>query len=1157
MKIAKAMLLSVIVICGVLSIGEAALAQGLTGTLRGVVLDQQGKTVPNATVTATNQNTNASMSSTTSSAGVYAFADVVNGTYTIKVDAPGFASSVRTGIQVASSQITDVIVTLELPTTTTTVVVESGANVVQTESSQLSGTFEGKSISQIPILTGQFGTVLNLAIFLPNTTTQLGGTSGNGGSVGGLRGRQNSFAIDGTDNNDPTVTTSTQQVIPDAVQELVVNQNVYSAEYGRGAGGQFNIITKTGTNQLHFGAWLYNVNRMYNAPDNQEKDAIRLGQATDKRRYDFNRVGGDIGAPIIKDKFFVYGAYELNNLGQQATAPSALAPTSAGMALLNSLAVDQQVKDLLAQFPIASGQTNCVTGGVSMPCKVTVTSGFSAANSKGTATDIPLGAVTSVAPSFQNQQDYIINGDVNLRQQSLHARYLKSRTRQPSFGSSFPQAQFASAQAQDSRRVILNHTWTASSHLVNDFRGTFVRYTQFFPLTGIAQNYPTLQIDDLRVITIGPNGNLPQHRVFDEYTLGDTVSYTRGRHTFKWGGQYFWFISPSVFLQNQRGQYGYSQTTLPNGANLNGADLSQRQVNSMTELVNDLVPSKANFTLQGVGNGFFSGNSKNFSLFAQDDVKVSPRLTLNLGLRYDFFGNPAGVQANALNAVASLPGTPLVFGVPKQDWNNFGPRIGFAYDPTGSGKWAIRGGAGVAYDLIPWNFYTNANPIQLQAILTPTAACQGTFGAPPAWCTSRSSFLSSGAMNVNFVPPTTQAAARAQTNSQMADAKAPKVFSWSLGVQREIFKNTSLEVRYLGTRALELPVQLQLNAISPFEQGAKPLPTYFSASAVPATLPLTSPTLAQFQAFINNPLTARRYAAQGFTGGAITVESPVGDSTYHGGAVELLHRFSRGLLVRANYTYAKTMDNSTNDLNTSAVNPRRPEDPYNLRNEWARSALDVTHKVGITWLYDLPTPSWNNRFAHAAVSGWEWSGSYLFQSGQPVTIQSGIDSNGNLDAAGDRAVLHPGGTEGVGSTVNPVCINPANGATSTLGPCSAANTVGYYAVNPNAKYVQAGVGALTNLGRDTYNSPYFNVWNMSILKNNRITERFNLQVRVEAYDVFNHRQFTLGPVSELATNNANALSQGYANIAGGSAFLNQHLFNGGSRTLQLGLKLTY
>jgi hypothetical protein len=1107
MRIPKSAFLGLVILACCCILAAVGTAQSLTGTLRGVVLDQQGNVVPGAVIALTNENTGNSTTFSSSSAGSYSFPDLAAGSYKLKVDAKGFASYVRTGIKILSSQVSDVTVNMEIAGTSTTVVVESGANVVQTESSQLSGTFEGNSISEIPVQTGAFASVLNLAIFLPNTTTQLGGTSGTGGSVGGLRGRENSFSIDGTDNNDPSVTTSTQQVIPDAVQELTVNQNIYSAEYGRGSGGQFNVITKTGTNQLHFGAWLYNINRNYDAPDNQEK---QLGF---KRRFDFNRVGGDVGGPILKDKLFLYGAYEFNNLGQQASAPSALAPTAAGMTLLNTLAVDSQAKALLAQFPVASAQISTVTV-------------------SGTA--IPVGEVQSVAPSFTNQQDYIVNGDYNVNQKNvLHARYLKSRTRQPSFGASFPQAQFASSSAADSRRVILNDVWTANSHFVNDFKGSFVRYTQFFPLSGIAQNYPTLTVDDLQSITIGPNGNLPQHRVFDEYTLGDSVSWTHGRHTLKWGGQYYWYISPSVFLQNQRGQYGYT---------------------SLNQLVNDQLPSKPNFTLQGLGNGFFSGNAKNFDFFVQDDIKVTPRLTVNLGLRYDFFGNPAGTQANALNAPASLPGTPLVFGVPKQDWNNIGPRLGFAWDPTGSAKWAIRGGAGVAYDVIPWNFYTNANPVQLQVILTPFSACAGTFGAPPAWCSTPngSGFLADGGMqSIVFTPPTTQAAARAQTANIMADAAAPKVFTWSLSVQHEILKNTSLELRYLGTRALELPVQLQLNSISPFDLGAQALPTYFGSSAVPANVSLSAPTLAQFTA-----LEGRRFAAQGFTSGAVTDEAPVGDSTYHGGAIEVLHRVGHGLQLRANYTYSKTMDNATNDLNTSAVNPRRPQDSFDLANEWARSALDVTHKVALTWLYELPKTNLSNRFVKGFANGWQWSGSYLFQSGQPVTIQSGVDSNGNLDAAGDRGILNPAGTPGVGSAVTRVCRDPATGDTSVLATCSSANTVGYAANNPNARYVQAGVGALSNLGRDTFNSPYFNVWNMSVLKNNNLTERFHLQLRVEAFDIFNHRNFTLGNLSVFSVT-ANALSQGYANLNAGSAFLNQNLFNGGSRTVQLGLKLTY
>jgi hypothetical protein len=1111
-----------VALCGLLA--APGLAQNQNGTLRGVVLDQQGGAVPNATVTATNQDTNASRSTQTSSAGVYIFPDVMIGTYTLKVQAAGFATYVRPGVQVLAAQVTDVTANLTLGTATTEVTVEAGANVVQTESSQISGNFEGRQMSEIPIQTGAFASVLNLSIFLPNTTTQLGGTSGFGGSVGGLRARENSFAIDGTDNNDPTITSVTQQVIPDAVQELTVNQNIYSAEYGRGAGGQFNVITKTGTNQVHFGAWFYNINRAYNASDNQEQAAIASGAATGKRRFDFNRVGGDIGAPILKDKLFIYGAYEFNNLGQQATAPSGLAPTAAGMTALNAMAVDQQVKTLLAQFPIATARTQDITVN---------------------GTLVPIGTVTSVAPSFTNQQDYIINGDWNVgHRQNLHARYLKSRTRQPSFGSSFPQAQFAAFSAQDSRRLILNHVWTATPRLVNDFRGSFVKYTQQFPLTGVAQSYPTLTIDDLNGITIGPNGNLPQHRAFDEYSLGDAVTYSVGRHTLKWGGQYYWFISPSDFLQNQRGQYGYSFNSA-NGRN------------SVEELVNDLVPTKANFTLQGLGSGFFSGNARNFNFFMQDDIKVNARLTLNLGLRYDFFGNPAGVKANALNSVADLPGTPLVFRVPKEDWNNVGPRFGFAWDPTGSGKWAVRGGAGISYDVIPWNFYTNANPVQLQVILTPSAACVGTFGPPPSWCATGSGFLANGAMRLNFTPPTTQAAARAQTAQIMADAASPKVFSWSLGVQREIMKNTSLEVRYLGTRALELPVQLQLNSISAFENGAQPLPTYISASQIPATVSGSAPTLAQFNALVGVGA-HRRFAAQGFTGGAITEEAALGASTYHGGAIELLHRFSHGLQLRANYTYAKAMDDSTNDLNTSAVNPRRPENSYNLRNEWARSALDVRNKVALTWLYDLPNVNFENRFARAALHGWEWSGSYLFQSGQPVDIQSGVDSNGNADAAGDRAILNSSGTEKVGSTVTRVCRDPNTGATSINAGCSSASTVGYVANNPNAKYIQAAAGAVSNIGRNTFNSPYFNIWNMAILKNSKLTERFNLQFRVEAFDVFNHPDYTLGNLSVFQTT-ANALNQGYANLTSvpTGGFLNEKNFNGGSRQVQLGVKLTF
>jgi len=279
----------------------------------------------------------------------------------------------------------------------------------------------------------------------------------------------------------------------------------------------------------------------------------------------------------------------------------------------------------------------------------------------------------------------------------------------------------------------------------------------------------------------------------------------------------------------------------------------------------------------------------------------------------------------------------------------------------------------------------------------------------------------------------------------------------------------------------------------------------------------------------------------------------------------VLHRMDRDFSVRASYTYSKTMDNATNDLDTSTVDPRRPQDSYNLHNEWGRSVLDVPNKVVLTFVYQTPHLNVESRVLRQLANDWEWTGSYLFQSGQPVTIQSGVDSNGNDFgelSVSDRAILNINGTEGVGSLVNPVCRNPVTGATSVNPACTPPNTVGYAAANPNAKYIQAGVGAVATLGRDTYTAPYLNVWNMALLKNNRLNERVGLQFRIEAYDVLNHPDFAIGNLSVFPASSANspAMSPGYANLMVGvpaGTFLNPYVFNGGSRMVQLALKVTY
>ena len=258
-----------------------------------------------------------------------------------------------------------------------------------------------------------------------------------------------------------------------------------------------------------------------------------------------------------------------------------------------------------------------------------------------------------------------------------------------------------------------------------------------------------------------------------------------------------------------------------------------------------------------LGNGTFVGNDNGFAGYLQDDVKVTSHLTLNLGLRYEYYGVPRDANNQSFNAISNDPRLGLFFNAPKPDTNNFGPRIGFAYDPTGSGKWSIRGGAGYFYDIYPTNFETNNQPPQRQFENNPGLTCQ--IAPTTSWCPSflnpadgtGRGFLAGGGLSP-FITPTSQALARALTAGVIPDLTAPKILSWSLSVQHQLQKDTSIELRYLGTHAVSLPVQIRLNEVSAFDPafpggGLKPLPTYLSASQIPATVPVSSQRLSDYR----------------------------------------------------------------------------------------------------------------------------------------------------------------------------------------------------------------------------------------------------------------------------------------------------------------------
>jgi hypothetical protein len=242
------------------------------------------------------------------------------------------------------------------------------------------------------------------------------------------------------------------------------------------------------------------------------------------------------------------------------------------------------------------------------------------------------------------------------------------------------------------------------------------------------------------------------------------------------------------------------------------------------------------------------------------------------------------------------------------------------------------------------------------------------------------------------------------------------------------------------------------------------------------------------------------------------------------------------------------------------VNPRRPQNVNNLRDEWGRSTLDIRHKAALMWVQEVPKLNTDNRVLKGLLHGWQWNGTYLYQSGQPMTLQSAADANGNSDTAGDRVILNPNGTGRTGTAVQFVCRNADSSTriSATGGGCgSTANIVGYVAANSSARYVQAQVGALANVGRNTVNADPLNLWNMSLVKNNRIGESKSLQFRFEMFNVFNVGNYTLGNADVAAVfTNTNARSQSYANVTSAN-FLNEKQFDRQGRNFQLVLKLNF
>jgi hypothetical protein len=751
---------------------------------------------------------------------------------------------------------------------------------------------------------------------------------------------------------------------------------------------------------------------------------------------------------------------------------------------------------------------------------------------------VPIGNISFAAPNFQKNRNIVFNLDFNQSDKTVHhSRFIYNRQRTIDNLATFPE--FFALIPTDGRlfSYTLIHNFTPK--LTNETRVAYRRYVQDIPVPGVAfpglDQFPNIDLDDLG-LSIGPDSNAPQFTIENSYQVVDQATYSRGRHSLKFGVDWRDIISPQSFVQRQRGEYEYPNLDL---------------------FLRDVQPS---FGERTVGASPYYGNQHLFYGFVQDDWKVRPNFTLNLGLNYVYQQVPFTARLQTVNAISSVPGV-LEFNEPKAQKKNFAPRVGLAYAPNfgtgvlhrifgGPDQSSIRASFAMAYDTIVDNLYILSLAPQFNQTIDVGTNFPGTPLVTP-------NFLASGGIPPTVLPGATTdpAAARAATSAWIPNQEVPYSLSWGLTYQREFHKNYALEVRYLGSRGVHLPTQNRINIQDRVVEGVGgSLPTFLSAPSQAAINGLTT-SLADIQARSN---ILPQYLAAGFTAPIVGFLSN-GDSIYHAGSASLTKRLNNGLQFSGAYTWSHLIDNSTAEVFSTVLSPRRSQDFQNMTAERGDSALDHRQRFVASGLYDLPflTKS-HNRLARTFLGGVSLAATVSLESGEKATVLSGLDSNLNGDPAGDRSIINPNGVANTSSLVTPLLRSCT--AFNSNGSCAtpdAQRIVGYLAANPNTQYIQAGLGTLSNAGRNTLQLPAIQNVDFSVFKNFAIGEGSRkLQLRADFFNAFNHPQYVPGSVNGAEPISTTGVSQ--VNTVGQTDFdVPSHVFSSHPRLIQLAARFNF
>jgi Carboxypeptidase regulatory-like domain len=1021
----------------VLALPAFLFAQLTRGYISGTVSDPSGAVIAGARVTVTNKSTNIRLETTSNEIGFYRFVAVEPGLYAITFSAPGFETVKVEGIQVGTAQ--EVVVNQGMKLGAEATIVEvtgvpAGVELAKTTAT-ISRTLDGAFIQNVAI-TANTRDVTRLALLAPTVNRAPGS---NEFAANGQRARNNNFLLDGTDNNDLSVTLANARIIPEAVAEFQIQTTSYSAEFGRNTGAQINIITRSGNNQFHGEGWNF-----YRANWMEPLSLLNKRAGLSRTPWHVqNQGGGDFGGPIKKDRTFFFGLFEVNRRREAADARNATnvnIPTPAGYAALQTVPLrqDQSVQsrqDVLKALSF-------------LPEVYPVVSRFENKSAQ-TINTVPI-EIGSVRIPLANPHNFSYTmGRVDHRltgNDTLNYRMQLDKRDQPDVVSNLGfGSRWSGAQTIYGQNHSVSHTRNFGTRFINEFRFAYVRRNLDFPENDPVS--PTVGITG--AFTIGGLSNYPQARISNTYQYQNVSTYIKGRHSLKMG------------VDLRRNQL------------FNQAGFDSKGTWTFGSLA-DFMNNRAQLLRQSVNEATFDARQTNQFYFFQDDLKVTKNLTLNLGIRYEYSGVPFGLFGAATPEIAAA-GVPLPA---KADKNNWAPRFGFAYSPSpagglmgklfGEGQSVFRGGFGVTYDVLFYNILTvnqnnyprvvnsdTTNPVDLFPTLAP---------------------------KITTIPPFNPLLSFVNSPT---DTQNPTSHFWSLSFQRQFQSNYIFEIAYTGNRSYHGIRQGQGNPPILTEQQAATVLSTGNPNGIPSA-----------QARRVNPAWGNR-----------TLIEATALGEYHAMFLRFDKKMSHGLLLGANYTWsANFSDNdeslAVNDITLSS--PQVPQNFFDYRNEWSRSAFDRPHRFVIHYSYEIPwlkSDAANKAVLRHIFGGWQISGFTEWQSGQPFTIRTGADTVGttaggtnqpgrpNYNAAG---VLTKDQVEGNLRTFS----TPINGTGIVVTPLTAGGL-------PLANSMPLG----GNLGRNTFRGPSFTQWNFSVLKTISISERWKLQLRSDLINIWNHNNF--------------------------------------------------